>query len=108
MPAFDFTLSRRGDELLVALNGALNAPNSLELAAAQDKEFLEPEVKNVSWNVSGVKLIASAGLRVMMTTIKRSMRQGGKIRVIAASQGVLQVFRISGLDNYITVCKTTD
>lgn len=106
MTGLDFTLSRQGDALTVVLRGGLNGPNASELAAAQDKELAAPEVKNVVWDVGGLTLMASAGLRVIMAGIKICMERGGSFTLAAPNANIRQIIRISGLGQYLTVSDT--
>lgn len=55
---------------------------------------------------SQVSYMASAGLRVLVLTLRRARNLGGDLRLAAANQSVQQVLKMSGMDSIFTLYAT--
>ncbi len=97
---FDF--SRKGDDvLLLKLEGWLDASNAKELSDAQEKETAEPAIRDIVWDASGLTLVASAGLRVLMAAYKITTARKGKTYLVGANKNVADVIRMIKLDQFL-------
>lgn len=109
MAELQYTFSKMKDNvLLVTLRGGLDASNSTELGALQDKETEDTAIRYIVWDVSGLRLIASAGLRVVMGGVKACMARKGKFYLVGANPGVQQVIRITNLEAFLEMRTSLD
>ena len=81
---------------------ALSAP----AAEAAVNIAIEGGASRLVLNMAGLEYISSAGLRVLLATAKKLMRQNGKLVLCALRQEVLEVFEISGLLGIFPVAAT--
>jgi len=56
------------------------------------------EHRHIVIDLSGVTFLDSAGLSVLVGTMRRATTDGGAMRVVATSPAVLRVLRITALD----------
>lgn len=109
MSTLQFEFSRRSPGvLLLKLTGWLDASNVGELAQEQDKELADPEIRDFIWDVSDLTLVASAGIRALMTAYKSTLARKGKTYVVGANKNVAQVIRIIRLDQFLVMADNMD
>ena len=90
-------LENRGDGT-VAMSGRLDAAQSL---AAQ--QFLDGMAGKVTLDCSRLEYISSAGLGVLLKTLKRLTREGGSLRLVGANRHLRDIFQFSGLDKVFEI-----
>ncbi len=95
----------RGDgRLLVSISGSLDASNAAELTSEIEKSLAaDPAVKNIVWEASGLTLMASAGLRVAMISIKGAMGRGGKFFLVKPNPNIAGLIRMAGMNQFLTI-----
>lgn len=109
MEKLRYTFSRKGDKTLVlTIAGWLNASNADELAVAQAKETEDETITNIVWDASGLTLIASAGLRVLMSAYKLTNARKGKTFLVGANDNVLKVVKSIKLDMFVMLASSLD
>ncbi len=59
-------------------------------------------------DLASLEYIASAGLRVLLLTQKRTKAAGGGIRLINARPQIYDIFRYAGFDRIIAVSRAAD
>ena len=91
------TTENRGDGT-VAIAGRLDAASA---AAAQ--QFLDGVTGMVTLDCSRLEYISSAGLGVLLKTQKRLLKEGGKLRLVAAGRHLCDIFQFSGLDKLFDI-----
>ncbi len=64
---------------------------------------LEDGSYNVVLDLSGVDYMSSAGLREIVTALKRAKKSGGDIRISQPSERVLEVLEMAGLDTIVQI-----
>ena len=91
----DLTTEKRGDVMLLGIKGRLDAStaNKLEekLLASIDKGE-----RRLALDCSQLDYISSAGLRVLLLTVKRLSSGNGKLVLYALKDQVKEVFDIAG------------
>lgn len=91
-----------GTTLTVKLTGRLDASNAQELTNELNSSL--GGVKELIFDFTGLKYVASAGLRVLLTAQKRMNKQGSmKIRNV--EDGVMEVFEMTGFADLMDIEK---
>ncbi len=92
--------------VIISIEGDLDAKNGPELA-----QFFKDQMDdsmNLIADFSKVEFISSAGLRVLLATLKEARRQGGDLRLAATQKNVDKVLTISGFTRIIKNYKNVD
>ncbi len=92
--------NQRGESLTIAVIGRLDARTApaLEVVVKESTNNL----KSLTFDVSELEYISSAGLRVFLMAQKIMNRQG-KMVVSGANKTVKEVFEITGFANILTI-----
>ncbi|MDD3627112.1 MAG: STAS domain-containing protein [bacterium] len=83
------------------LTGRLDAISAPALQNAL-KEVMDQPINDLVFYVKDLEYISSAGLRVIIFT-KQKLGVDSKIYFIGAQETVLEVIKMSGLDNFIII-----
>jgi anti-sigma B factor antagonist len=83
---------------VVRLSGRLDASQ-----AEKAKAFLEPFSEPLTLDFSDLDYISSAGISVLMITLKRLELSGHTLRLRHVPDRVMNVFRYAGLDRLFTI-----
>ncbi|MBR0295230.1 MAG: STAS domain-containing protein [Bacilli bacterium] len=94
------TFTQTGSELLVAIEGSINTMSAPEL----DKEVSGKldGITSLILDFKNVDYISSAGLRVLLALYKAMSAKGGLI-LRNVCQDVMDVFTMTGFDNFLTI-----
>lgn len=84
-----------GSVRVVAVNGSLDALTAPELADALSTELREGHTLLVA-DLSGLDYTSSAGLRVLLNTVKEARSKGGDLRLAGVQANVNKVLDLSG------------
>jgi anti-anti-sigma factor len=96
-------ISRRGQRLLIAINGRLDTLTSPEFDQRATKELAQ-ENGEVVLDLHGLDYISSAGLRALLGLAKLVEGNGGKVAICGLRGEVHKVFELSGFTRVFTVC----
>lgn len=58
--------------------------------------------------MDGVEFIDSSGLGVLVSALRRVKEQGGTLRLVCTKEGILKIFRITGLDKVFPLFTTVE
>ena len=72
------------------------------------KKIVEQRPKSVVFDFSRTEYIASAGLRVLLSTTRTLMKAGSKVALSSLSPQVRQVFEIAGFTKIFTIYSSRD
>ncbi len=89
-----------GSNLLVKLNGRLDTETAPELTEALKDDL--PNVKDLTFDLSDLIYISSAGLRVILSTQKIMMKQGS-MKLVNVQDIVMEVFDATGFSDILTI-----
>ena len=89
-----------GTTLTVHIIGRLDASNSQELTDALNKAL--DGVKELIFDFSKLKYIASAGLRSLLMAQKRMNKQG-KMKICHVDEAVMEVLEMTGFADLMTI-----
>ena len=88
----------KGANGTVVIAGRLDA-----LQAPTTQDFLDGVSGIVTLECSRLEYISSAGLGVLLRTQKRLLKDGGKLRLVGASQHLCDIFQFSGMDKVFEI-----
>jgi len=87
--------------IIVSIEGQIDAVTGPELT-----EFLQAQMKdqiNLVADFSKVDFISSAGLRVLLGTVKDARRQGGDLRLASVHEDVNKVLSVTGFTRIMKI-----
>ena len=87
-----------GSSAQLCLNGWMDTENAPQLAAAVDE--LDPGIKELTLDLSGLEYTSSAGIRQLVATHKR---MGGALTLKNVSPVVMDVLGTLGLDKRLHI-----
>lgn len=93
----DFSRSDEGDETRLRIEGALDALTVPNIRRTVDT-IVSEQRKRVTVDLSGLTLIDSSGVGVIVSLHKRTRAHGGIVRVVGARDQPLAIFRLLKLD----------
>ncbi|MFH0838740.1 MAG: STAS domain-containing protein [Candidatus Omnitrophota bacterium] len=101
-----FTLDVKDGEAKIELCGRLDAVNAPQLQEELKKMIGSP-VKRMVFLVKDLEYISSAGLRVIIFA-KQKVGVDARVFFVGAQEAILNVIKMSGLDNFLTICNSYD
>lgn len=103
----EITARQVGETTVVSIVGSVDALTAVEVA-----DFLSAQIggghKHIVGDLSRVKFISSAGLRVVLTALKESRQQSGDLRLAAAQAGVEKTLKMSGFSSIMKLFPSVD
>ena len=84
-----------GDIVVVSVEGRLDSTTSAALGSRLDPHVSGPT--RLLLDLQGVEFISSAGLRVILATLKKLRASGGKLALCGVHRAVQEVLEITGL-----------
>jgi len=103
----DFERSERGDVTLLAVRGSLDAKTAAELKP-EVVSIGDSGTKKVLVDLSGLTLIDSSGVGVLISLFKRLRAAGGQVCFACVQAQPKEVFRLLRLDRSLDLCVTVD
>ncbi len=89
------------DHITLEIEGRVDTTTAPDLQKAVLTAF--QKTKNLILQFEKVEYISSAGLRSLLIGQKTAMSKGGKMVVTGANEAVLDVFKVTGFINILTV-----
>ena len=93
------TKNRDGSRLVVKLNGRLDTTTSPQL----ERTLLLDDIDEVIFDLTDLQYLASAGLRVLLTTQKKMNARKGTMVVKNANEMILEAFEMTGFSHVLTI-----
>jgi anti-sigma B factor antagonist len=94
------TKTTEGTSLTIALTQRLDATAAPALEAELTSSY--DGVEHLILDLSGLTYLSSAGLRILLAAHKRMNKQG-HMTVRNVSQGIMEVFEITGFSGVLTI-----
>ncbi len=91
----------------VQISGSVDGLTAEELQRVLSSE-LDAGRRELVADLGAVEYTSSAGLRVLLGTVKRARSLGGDLRLAGARPDVLQVLTLSGFTNILKVFDAVD
>jgi anti-sigma B factor antagonist/stage II sporulation protein AA (anti-sigma F factor antagonist) len=98
---------RKGDVLLLHLQGRLDVLSS-QSTEKQVVSLIRKGESNVLLDFTEVNYLSSAGMRMLLSIFKCVKDASGKLAVCSVDDGVMDVLKLSGLDDVLEVYATQD
>ena len=93
--------SVEGSVATITLAGKLTVQTSPDLSAAVDQ--LPADVCDIDIDLAKVDYVASAGLRVLVSTDKLAVKRGGRMRLMNPCEEVMEVLVMTGLSEVFAI-----
>ena len=103
----EIAIRTQADVSLVALAGHLDTNTSPRVQEALDA-LVTGGGGAIVVDFTALEYISSAGLRVLLATVKRLERDGGKLHLFGLNETVREVFDISGFSMILPVFGTEE
>ncbi len=100
-------MNQRGDVIAVHITGSVDGLTAEDLQRVLSGE-VEAGHHNLVADFGGVDYTSSAGLRVLLATVKHARSRGGDLRLAALNPDVLNVLELSGFTGILSVFDTVD
>lgn len=101
----DVSVSNVESATLVEVSGRVDSMTAIQFGEGISSPIDSGETKIVL-DLSGVDYMSSAGLREIVTALKKAKRIGGDIRIAQPSDRVLEVLEMAGLDTIVQIFPT--
>jgi anti-anti-sigma factor len=101
------SVDRRGDVVTVHVTGSVDGLTAEGLQQVLSGELAARHDRLVA-DFGAVEYTSSAGLRVLLATLKQARSRGGDLRLAAPNPDVLKVLDLSGFTGILRVFKTVD
>ncbi len=90
-----------GKNAVFSLEGRLDTVTAPDL----EKELRDvlPEVEELTMDFEKLDYISSAGLRVLLSTQKTMVDQGGDLKIVHVKEAIMEVFEITGFIDILTI-----
>ena len=101
------SVDQRGDVTTVHISGSVDGLTAEDLQHVFSRE-VEAGHHNVVADFGAVDYSSSAGLRVLLATLKRTRSRGGDLRLAGPNPEVRKVLDLSGFTSILSVFDTVD
>lgn len=98
-------ISSRDDVTLVEVNGRVDSMTANDLGSALSGT-IEGGHTQIVLDLAGVDYMSSAGLREIVSALKKVKKMSGDVRIAQPSERVLEVLEMAGLDTIIQIYST--
>lgn len=96
----EIATAQQGEICVVAITGSIDALTADRLVDALAEQLRGGQTRLVA-DFAQVEYTSSAGLRVLLTTLKDARQRGGDLRLAAIRPNVRQVLELSGFTSII-------
>lgn len=90
-----------GEEIILAVEGKIDATNSRELEDAIISAF--QSARNLVLDFGKVSYIASAGLRALLLGHKTAVSKSGMMKLVHVNDNVMEVLRMTGFQSALHI-----
>jgi len=102
---FGVATTQVGGYSVVAVTGELDVYTAPALEEALG-DLVDAGSVEVVVDLTGVTFMDSTGLGLLIKALKWTREHGGSLRIVANSEKVLRVFRVTGLDSVLALHET--
>ena len=97
-----YTRTDNGDETTLEIDGTLDAVTAPDLRSVVD-QLVNERRKEVTLELSSLRLIDSSGVGVIVSLFKRIRANGGQVRIVGLRDQPRAIFRLLRLDRVFPV-----
>ena len=98
----DITAEHTGASCTITLTGEVDVYTSPRLKE-EIVDIVDGGCVNIIIDLEAVSFIDSSGLGVLVSGLRRVKEHGGTLRLVCTKDGILKIFRITGLDKVFPV-----
>lgn len=91
---------KNGSELTIALEGRLDTTTAPQLE--EELKAALPGVAALTWDMSSLAYLSSAGLRVLLAAQKQMNKQGS-MKVTNVNETIMDIFEVTGFVDVLTI-----
>lgn len=99
-PGIAIAITQHGDVCVVGITGSIDALTADQLVGVLAEQLRAGQTRIVA-DFTAVEYTSSAGLRVLLTTLKDARQRGGDLRLAMIRPNVRQVLELSGFTSII-------
>ncbi len=103
----ELTFQKHGTWTVGTIVGRIDAAGSPQLESEIGAK-LDKKVTCLALDLALVDYISSAGLRVLLGTLKRLGKEGGKMALVHPHEYVMEVLQVSGFAKIFTIADDLD
>lgn len=103
----DIATQRDGATCRIAVTGEVDVYTSPTLKS-HIVDAVNDGCTDLVVDLEGVGFIDSSGLGVLVSGLRRVKEQSGSMRIICTKEGILKIFRITGLDKVFPIFSSAD
>jgi len=100
---FSMAVRQSGNATILDLTGPLGAGESVQIFRDRVDELLKQETRNLAINLVNVPYVDSTGIGVLVGTQTSVEAAGGKCKFYAATPRVLQVLKMTHVDEVLNL-----
>ena len=89
-----------GDEITLVVSGRLDTQTAPELENALDASL--PGLKELTFDMTNLEYVSSAGLRVILKA-QKAMNSQGSMKLTGVNDSIMEVFDITGFLDILTI-----
>lgn len=103
----DISTETAGATCTISLKGEVDVYTSPRLKQ-ELADVVDGGCRQVIVDLEGLSFIDSSGLGVLVSGLRRVKEHDGTLRLVCTKDGILKIFRITGLDKVFPVFETVD
>ena len=97
----NITKKAEGDALMLALEGRLDTATSPQLDEELDASL--EGVRELTLDLTDLKYVSSAGLRVLLRAQRKMNAAKGKLLVTGVNDSIMEIFEITGFSEILDI-----
>ena len=90
-----------GDKLVVNIEGRLDTITAPQLE--NELSDISADIKHLVFDLANLEYMSSAGLRVMLSTHKKMVAEGGDLVIKNANEDIMEIFDITGFMDILNI-----
>jgi len=103
----DISTQHKGTACTIALSGEVDVYTSPQLKQTI-VEAIDAGCVNIVVDLENVGFIDSSGLGVLVSGLRRVKERQGTLRLVCTHDGILKIFRITGLDKVFPLFSSSE
>jgi anti-anti-sigma factor len=98
----DVRISKPDGVTLLEVEGRVDSMNANQLGSVLDEQIDDGDI-HIVLDLSGVEYMSSAGLREIVSALKKVKRSRGDVRIAQPTPRVREILEMAGLDTIIQI-----
>jgi len=100
-------ITKVGDVVIIKLSGRIDVQAALELEKEMNS-ILSSGSNKIIFDMNDVQHLSSSGIRVLISTLRRTMSNNGWVRLARVNQSVKKILKLVELEKLFTYYETVD